>query len=121
VILDADTLPADPDALRELLLAERARHAEAIARIEHAWNDSLDAGDIDPTERKEPTVGSEVVLHIDNDNCAVGWIDADRLWLRAHRNSSAGWRHASSVVSVQSPVSLFFHPFVDNPEPTSIN
>jgi transposase len=34
VILDADTLPADPDALRALLLAERARHAEAVARIE---------------------------------------------------------------------------------------
>jgi transposase len=33
VILDADTLPADPDALRSLLLADRARHVEAIARI----------------------------------------------------------------------------------------
>jgi hypothetical protein len=29
----ADTLSTDPDALRELLLAERARHAETIARI----------------------------------------------------------------------------------------
>jgi hypothetical protein len=34
VIPDADTLPTDPDALRALLLAERARHAEAVARIE---------------------------------------------------------------------------------------
>jgi transposase len=34
VILDTDPLPADPDALRALLLAERARHAEAIDRIE---------------------------------------------------------------------------------------
>lgn len=31
---DADTLPTDPEALRVLLLAERAQHAEAIARIE---------------------------------------------------------------------------------------
>ncbi|HEU4826490.1 MAG TPA: IS66 family transposase, partial [Dongiaceae bacterium] len=29
----ADTLPTDPEALRALLLAERTRHAEAIARI----------------------------------------------------------------------------------------
>jgi len=35
VIPDADTLPTDPDALRALLLAERARHAEAIARVAH--------------------------------------------------------------------------------------
>jgi transposase len=34
VIPDADTLPTDPDALRTLLQAERARHAEAIARVE---------------------------------------------------------------------------------------
>jgi transposase len=34
VIPDADTLPTNPDALRALLLAERARHAEAVARIE---------------------------------------------------------------------------------------
>ena len=34
MIPDAETLPADPDALRALLLAERARHAEAIGRIE---------------------------------------------------------------------------------------
>ncbi|MGH6930422.1 MAG: IS66 family transposase zinc-finger binding domain-containing protein, partial [Dongiaceae bacterium] len=34
MIPDADTLPTDPDALRALLLAERARHAEAIARVE---------------------------------------------------------------------------------------
>jgi transposase len=34
VIPDADTLPTDPDALRALLLAERARHAEVIARVE---------------------------------------------------------------------------------------
>lgn len=34
VTAHADTLPTDPDTLRELLLAERARHAEAIARIE---------------------------------------------------------------------------------------
>ena len=31
--LDADNLPADPDGLRALLLAERARHAEEVARI----------------------------------------------------------------------------------------
>jgi transposase/chorismate mutase len=30
---DADTLPTDPEVLRALLLAERARHAETIARI----------------------------------------------------------------------------------------
>jgi transposase len=34
VILDADTLSADPDALRALLLTERAQHAEAITRVE---------------------------------------------------------------------------------------
>ncbi|MFZ5504839.1 MAG: IS66 family transposase [Pseudomonadota bacterium] len=34
MIPDANTLPADPDTLRALLLAERVRHAEAIARIE---------------------------------------------------------------------------------------
>jgi hypothetical protein len=34
VIPDAETLPADPDALRAPLLAERARHAGAIGRIE---------------------------------------------------------------------------------------
>ena len=34
MIPDADTLPTDPDALRALLLAERVRHAEAIARTE---------------------------------------------------------------------------------------
>jgi transposase len=33
VTAHADTLPTDPDALRALLLAERTRHAEAIARI----------------------------------------------------------------------------------------
>ena len=32
--LDANTLPTDPDALRQLLIAERARHAAEIARIE---------------------------------------------------------------------------------------
>jgi transposase len=31
---DADTLPTDPEALRQLLLSERARHAAEIARIE---------------------------------------------------------------------------------------
>ncbi|MFI5023056.1 MAG: IS66 family transposase [Alphaproteobacteria bacterium] len=31
--LDADKLPADPDGLRALLLAERTRHAEEVARI----------------------------------------------------------------------------------------
>jgi hypothetical protein len=34
VIPDADTLLTDPDALRPLLVAERARHAEVIARVE---------------------------------------------------------------------------------------
>jgi transposase len=34
VIPDTDTLPTDPDALRALLLAERAQHTETIARIE---------------------------------------------------------------------------------------
>jgi transposase len=33
VTTHADTLPTDPEVLRALLLAERARHAEAIARI----------------------------------------------------------------------------------------
>ncbi|MFZ5791172.1 MAG: IS66 family transposase [Pseudomonadota bacterium] len=36
MISDADTLPTDPDALRALLLAERARHAEAIAQAGNA-------------------------------------------------------------------------------------
>jgi hypothetical protein len=34
VIPGADTLPTDTDALRALLLTERARHVEVIARIE---------------------------------------------------------------------------------------
>lgn len=34
MIPDADTLPTDSDALRALLLAERARHVEVIARVE---------------------------------------------------------------------------------------
>lgn len=33
MIPGTDTLPTDPDALRSLLFAERARHEEAIARI----------------------------------------------------------------------------------------
>jgi len=41
VIPDAETLPADPDALRALLLAERARHAEAIGRIEQERDAAL--------------------------------------------------------------------------------
>ena len=41
MIPDAETLPADPDALRALLLAERARHAEAIGRIEQERDAAL--------------------------------------------------------------------------------
>jgi hypothetical protein len=41
VIPGADTLPADPDVLRALLLAERARHAEAIACIEQERDSAI--------------------------------------------------------------------------------
>jgi transposase len=44
VIPNADTLPTDPDALRELLLAERTRHAEAMARIEQERDAAIGEG-----------------------------------------------------------------------------
>ena len=44
----ADTRPTDPEVLRALLLAERTRHAETIARI---------------AQERDATVGERARLH----------------------------------------------------------
>ena len=100
MIPDADSLPTDPDALSALLVAERARHAETIARIKQERDAAIGESTrlraiIQALQRHRFGRRSE---HLDPDQLALGLEDTEQALAAAEaKEDAARPAHARSA------------------------
>src|ERR1700757_5083966 len=48
-------------------------------------NSPLNTGNVNSRSVKHPTLGSKIVLHVDDDNCCLRWVNRSRFWLSVER------------------------------------